>query len=93
MLDKRTRLAYFNDFVLPHLDYADAIWRDQPGLESEMQLQAFKIAGGKLSSAEILVSLKWFPLYVRRFGHRGPIAQNVVKGDIPEHLKVLVGPL
>ena len=61
MLDKRTRLAYFNGLVFPHLDYADAIWGDQPGLTSEMQqLQAFqnrfakKIAGGKFSSAEAL---------------------------------------
>ena len=70
MLDKRTRLAYFNGLVLPHLDYADTIRGDQPGLSSEMQqLHAFqnrfakKIAGGKLSSAEALASLKWFPLH------------------------------
>ena len=69
MLDKRTRLAYFNGLVLPHLDYADTIRGDQPGLTLEMQqLHAFqnrfakKIAGGKLSSAEALASLKWFPL-------------------------------
>ena len=100
ILDKRTRLAYFNGLVLSHLDYADAIWGDQPGLASEMQqLQAFqnrfakRIAGSKLSSAEALVSLKWFPLYVRRFGHRCLIVQNEVKGDIPEHFKILVGPL
>lgn len=62
MLDKRTRLAYFSDLVLPHLDYADIMWGSLPGLTSEMQqLQAFqyrfgeKIAAGKLSSAEALV--------------------------------------
>ena len=66
MLDKRTRLAYFNGLILPHLDYADTVWGDQPGLKSEMQqLQAFqnrfttKIAGGNLSSAEALTLLKW----------------------------------
>ena len=37
MLDKRTRLGYFNGLVLPHLDYADTVWGDQPGLKSEMQ--------------------------------------------------------
>ena len=99
MLDKRTRLAHFNGLVFPHLDYANAIWGDQPGLTSEMQqLQAFqnrfakRVAGSKLSSAEALVSLKWFPLYVRRFGHRCLIVQNAMKGDIPEHFKILVGP-
>ena len=76
MLDKGTRLAYLNGLVLSHLDYADAIWGDQPGLKSEMQqLHGFqnrfakKIAGGKLSSTETLVSLKWILLYAWRFGH------------------------
>lgn len=43
MLDGKTHLAYYNGLVLPHLDYADIIWGDQPGLKSEMeQLQAFQ---------------------------------------------------
>ena len=77
MLDKRTRLAYFNGLVLPHLDYADTVWGNQPGLKSDMQqLQAFqnrfakKTTGGNLSSVEALTSLKWLPLHGRRFGHR-----------------------
>ena len=107
MLDKRTRLAYFNGLVFPHLDYADDIWGDQPDLTSEMQemaqqLQTFQnrfakkivdMVGGKLSSAEALVSLKWFPLHGRRFGHRRLIAQNVIKGDIPEHFEIFRTPL
>ena len=85
-------MAYFNGLVLPHLDYADTVWGDQPGVKSEMeQLQAFqnrfakKIEGGKLSSAEALASLKWVPLVGRRFGHRCVAVQNAIKGDIPEH--------
>ena len=61
MLDRRTRMAYFNGLVLPHCDYADIVWGDQPGLESEMErLQAFpnrfakKIDGSKQSSAEAM---------------------------------------
>ena len=43
MLDNDTRIAYFNGLVLPHLDYGDIVWRDQPGLKSEMdRLQEFK---------------------------------------------------
>ena len=43
-LDNKTRIAYFNSFVLPHLDYGDIVWGDQLGLKSEMdRLQAFKI--------------------------------------------------
>ena len=43
MLDRKTRLAYYNGLVLPHLDYADIVWGDQPGLKSEMeQLQGFQ---------------------------------------------------
>ena len=42
MLDNRTRIAFFNGLVLPHLDYADTVWGDQPGLKSEMEkLQSF----------------------------------------------------
>ena len=32
MLDKKSLTAYFNGLVLPHLDYADVVWGDQPGL-------------------------------------------------------------
>ena len=92
MLDRRTRMAYFNGLVLPHCDYADIVWGDQPGLKSKMeQLQAFqnrfakKIDGSKQSSAEAMASLKWIPLARRRFGHRCVAVQNSIKGDIPEH--------
>ena len=77
MLGKKTLTAYFNDLVLPHLDYADIVWGDQPDLLTEMkQLQGFqtrfakKIEGGKMTSADALVSLQWVPLHGRRFGHR-----------------------
>ena len=68
MLDKKTLIAYFNGLLLPHLDYADIVWGDQPGLSTEMkQLQAFqnrfakieKIEEGKLTSADALASLQW----------------------------------
>ena len=43
MLDNRTRIAFYNGLVLPHLDYADTVWGDQPGLKSEMEkLQSFR---------------------------------------------------
>ena len=61
-------MAYFNGLVLPHCDYADIVWGDQPGLKSEMdQMQAFqnrfvkKIDGSKQSSAEAMASLKCIP--------------------------------
>ena len=79
--------------MLPHLDYADMVWGDQPGIKSEMgRLQAFqnkfakKIKCGKISSSEALKSLNWVPLVGRRFGHRCVAVQNALKGDIPEHL-------
>ena len=37
MLDNRTRMAVYNGLVLPHLDYADTVWGDRPGLKSEMK--------------------------------------------------------
>ena len=59
MLDNRTRIAFYNGLVLPHLDYANTVWGDQPGLKSEMEkLQSFqnkfakKIKLGKMSSSE-----------------------------------------
>ena len=43
MLHKRSLMAYFNGLVLPHLDYADVVRRDQPGLATQMkQLQYFQ---------------------------------------------------
>ena len=43
MLDKRSLMAYFNGIVLPHLNYADVVWGDQPGLTTQMkQLQSFQ---------------------------------------------------
>lgn len=69
MLDQKTRLAYYNSLVLPHLDYADIVWGDQPGLKSEMeQLQGFqnkfakKVIGKNVSSKEAMKTLKWLPL-------------------------------
>ena len=100
VLDERARRAYVNALVLPHVDYADTVWRDQPGLHSEMQqLQAFqnrfvkKINGGKLSSAEALVSLKWLPLHKRHCGHGCVAVQNAIKEDIPEHSGIFRTPL
>ena len=37
MLDQKSRMAYYNGLVLPHLDYADIVCGDQPGLKSEME--------------------------------------------------------
>ena len=77
LLDNRTRIAFYNGLVLPHLDYADTVWGDQPGLKSEMEkLQSFqnkfakKIKLGKMSSSEALKCLNWLPLAVRRLSHR-----------------------
>ena len=36
MPDNKTRIAYFKGLVLPHLDYGDIVWGDQPSLKSEM---------------------------------------------------------
>jgi len=59
--------------MLPHLDYVNAVWGDQPGLKLEMEkLQSFqnkfarKIKLGKMSSSEALKYLNWLPLAGRR---------------------------
>ena len=45
MLDQKSLTAYFNGLVLPHLDYADIVWGDQPGLTTQMNVyNSFKIA-------------------------------------------------
>ena len=93
MLDEKSLTAYFNGLVLPHLDYADVVWGDQPGLTTQMkQLQSFqnriakKISKGKMTSAEALTSLQWVPLHARRFGHRCCLVQDKMNGEIPGHL-------
>jgi len=95
MLDKKSLIAYFNGLVLPHLEYADIIWGDQPRLTTQMkQLQSFesriakKIVKGKVTSAEALTSLQWVPLHARRFGHRCCLVQDAMKEEIPEHFNV-----
>ena len=43
MVDKRSLKSHLNGLVLPHLDYADVVWGDQPGLTTQMkQLQSFQ---------------------------------------------------
>ena len=37
MLDEKSLTAYLNGLVLPHLDYADVVWGDQPGLTIQMK--------------------------------------------------------
>ena len=37
MLDKRRLIVYFNGLVLPHLNYADVVWGDQPGLTTQLK--------------------------------------------------------
>ena len=100
MLDMKSRIAYYNGLVLPHLDYGDILWGDQPGLKSEMeQLQAFqnkfarKVLGKKVSSKEALKELSWVPLEDRRRIHRCFLVQNAIKGNIPEHFENFKSPL
>ena len=94
MLDNRTCIAFYNGLVLPHLDYADTVWGDQPGLKSEMEkLQSFqnkfvkKIKLGKMSSSEALKCLNWLPLAGRRLSHRCIAVENAIKGNIPQHFE------
>ena len=82
MLDNRTRIAFYNGIVLPHLDYADTVWGDQPGLKF-----AKKIKLGKMSSSETLKCLNWLPLAGRRLSHRCTAVENAIKGDIPQHFE------
>ena len=95
MLDKRRLIVYFNGLVLPHLNYADVIGGDQPGLTTQMkQLQSFqnrlakKIVKAKVTSAEALTLLRWVPLRVRRIGHRSCLVQDVLRGNIPKHFDI-----
>lgn len=89
ILDKKSITAYFNGLVLSHLDYADIIWRDQPGLTTQIkQLQSFqsritkKTVKGKVTSAEALTLLWWVPLHATCFGHRCCLVQGAMKGEI-----------
>ena len=65
-----------NFLMLPHLDYADGVWGDQPGLITQMkQLQSFqnrfakKIVKPKVTLAEAPTLLRWVPLHARCTGH------------------------
>ena len=81
-------LAYDNGLVLPHSDYADFIWGDQPGLKYEMvQLQGFQNKFAKK------VFRKNRPLEYRRRAHRCLLVQNSIKGNVPEHFDSFKSPL
>ena len=97
MLDKRRLQVYFNGLVLPHLDYADVVWGDQPGLTTRMkQLQSFqnrfakKIVKAKVTSDEALTLLRWVPLHARRIVHRSRLAQDALRGNIPKHFDISI---
>ena len=97
MLDYKTRIAYYNGLVLPHFDYGDIVWGDQPGLKSDMDcLQAFqnrfakRIIGNKMSSTEALKHLKWIPLAGRRFGHRCCAVQNAIINNYSPKAKLIL---
>ena len=96
MLDNRTRIAFYTGLVLPHLDYVNTVWGDQPGLKSEMEkLQSFqnkfakKIKLGKMSSSEALKCLNWLPLAGRCLFHHCTTVEYAIKGDIPQHFESL----
>ena len=96
MLDKRRLIVYFNGLVLPHLNYADVVWGDQPGLTTQLkQLQSFQIRFAKkivkakiVTSAEALTLLRWVPLHARRIGHRSCLVQDALRGNIPKHFDI-----
>lgn len=76
-LDKRSLMACFNTgIVLPHLDYADLVWGDQPGLTTQIkQLQSFQNRCANIVKAKATsVSwgpdiVAWVPFYARLIGH------------------------
>lgn len=60
-LDKRSLIAYFNGIVLPHLDYADVVWGDQPGLTTQIkQSHFFQNRCAKIVKAKA-TSISWGP--------------------------------
>ena len=95
MLDNRTCIAFYNGLVLPHLDYADTVCGDQPGVKSETEkLKSFqnKFARkiqklGKMSSSEALKCLNCLPLAGRRLSHRCIAIENAIKVNIPQHFE------
>ena len=89
MLDNRTRIAFYNGLVLPHLDYADTVWGDQPGQKWKncKVFRTRKIKLGKMSSSEALKRLNWLPLAVRRLSHRCIAVENAIKGNIAQHFE------
>ena len=94
-LDKRSLMACFNGIVLPHLDYADLVWGDQPGLTTQIkQLQSFQNRCANIVKANSTsVSwgpdiVAWVPLYARRIGHWLILSVDALKGTIPEHFDV-----
>ena len=96
MLYNRTRIALYNGLVLHHLDYADTVWGDQPGLKSEMEkLQSLekqfarKVKLGIMSSSEALKCLNWLPLAGRRLSHRCTAVEYPIKETFRNILKVL----
>ena len=95
MLHKRHLIVYFNGLVLPHLNYADVVGGDKPGLTTQMKhLQSFqnrfakKIVKAKVTSAEALTLLQWVPLRARHIGHRSCLVQDALRGNIPKHFDI-----
>ena len=57
MLDKRSLMASFNGLVLPHLDCADVVWGDQPGLTTQMKHSKWFEPRGISSLSSVIVQV------------------------------------
>ena len=65
MLDNRSRIALYNGLVLSHLDYADTVWGDQPGLKSEMEkLQSYQNKFAKIIKLDKMSSLEALSVWI-----------------------------
>ena len=96
MLDKRSLKSHLNGLVLPHLDYADVVWGDQPGLTTQTkQLQSFQNCFAK-KIVKAKVDISWGPDIVAvgptaREAYRPSMLsslQDALKGKIPKHFDV-----
>ena len=79
------------------MDYMSILWRDQPGVKTEMmKLQGIqnnftkKILVGTQSDDKALGELGWLNLEIRRRNYRLMLAHRTVEGEHISHLDDLV---
>ena len=91
------RLLFYNNLVLPILDYADIVWGDKDNVTLMNDLQILQNKAAKIildrplhsSATDARATLRWLDLQQRRFYHRCLYVYKCVDDLMDHSMKLL----